>query len=80
MNYMQLFDLGPSGDQDDETIVIPADTITMIEKSRIKLIEKISMCGRSGVELDTSVIDQLLSLFKNEEHFIFQLYRRCQEE
>ena len=29
------------------------------------------MCERSGVELDTSVIDQLLSLFKNEEHFIF---------
>ena len=29
------------------------------------------MCERSGVELDTSVIGQLLSLFKNEEHFIF---------
>ena len=29
------------------------------------------MCERSGVELDTSVIDQLLSLFKNEEHIIF---------
>ena len=59
------------GDQDDATIVIPADTIAMDEKSRIKLIGKISMCERSGVELDTSVIDQLLSLFKNEEHFTF---------
>ena len=71
MNYMQLFDLGPSGDQDDATIVIPVDSIAMDEKSRIKLIGKISICEGSGVELDTSVIDQLLSLFKNEEHFTF---------
>ena len=33
MNYMQLFDLGPSGDQDDATIEIPAGTIAMDEES-----------------------------------------------
>ena len=32
MDYMQLFDLGPSGDQDDATIVIPAGYYSVGQK------------------------------------------------
>ena len=52
----------------DNSMVIPADTVQSI---RLPLMQKIEKCETRGDLLDTSVIDQLLSLHHRKECYIF---------
>ena len=60
--------------------MIPAETITIDGETRFLILCKISMCETKGEVLDTLVIDQSLSIFKNEKCFclsdVFAIRRR----
>ena len=58
----------------DETIIIPPDTTELNEDARIRLLKKINLCETRGEFLDSGVVDQLLSEFRNEKCFVYPAY------
>ena len=54
--------------------MVPADTISIDEDSRLIILKKINLCETKGKFLDTQVVDQLLSIFNSKTCFVFPTY------
>ena len=54
--------------------MIPADTVSFNDASRISILRQINGCETEGKLLNTHVVDQLLSVFNSNTCFIFPTY------
>ena len=54
--------------------MIPADTVSFNDASRITILRQINGCETEGKLLNTHVVDQLLSVFHSNTCFIFPTY------